>query len=242
MQSTFADKQDRPMPIHAAIIMDGNGRWAERQGRPRAEGHRAGIDALRRTLKAAPELGIHTLSVFAFSAANWARPEAEVESLMALLQEYLDRETENLVEDGVRLSIIGRRDRLPPRLVAEIERSEAATQFGDVLHMRVAIDYSARDAIAQATRALIANPDFTREDFARAVTGDGTSEVDLLIRTSGEQRLSDFLLWESAYAELYFTERAWPDFTETDLAEALKVFRGRQRNFGGLPARAANAA
>jgi undecaprenyl diphosphate synthase len=239
MQSTFADKQNQPQPIHAAIIMDGNGRWAERQGRPRADGHRAGIVALRRTLKAAPELGIHTLSVFAFSAANWCRPEAEVASLLALLEEYLDRETENLVEDGIRLSIIGRRDRLPPRLVSEIERSEAATQFGDVLHLRVAIDYSARDAIAQATRALIANPDFTKEDFALALAGDGAAEVDLLIRTSGEQRLSDFLLWEIAYAELYFTERAWPDFSEGDLAQAVTVFRSRQRNFGGLPARAA---
>ena len=240
MQSTFADKQDGPQaPIHAAIIMDGNGRWAERQGRPRFEGHRAGIDALRRTLKAAPELGIHTLSVFAFSADNWRRPEAEVKALMALLEEYLDRETENLVEDGIRLSIIGRRDRLPARLVSEIERSEAATQFGDVLHLRVAIDYSARDAIAQATRALIANPDFTKEEFARALAGDGACEVDLLIRTSGEQRLSDFMLWESAYAELYFTERTWPDFCEADLLEAIKVFRARKRNFGGLPARAA---
>jgi len=162
-----------------------------------------------------------------------------VQSLLALLEEYLDRETENLVRDGIRLSIIGRRDRLPARLVSEIARSEAATQFGDVLHLRVAIDYSARDAIAQATRALIANPDFTTEEFARAVTGDGAPEVDLLIRTSGEQRLSDFLLWESAYAELYFTERAWPDFTEADLAEAVKIFHSRQRNFGGLPARAA---
>ena len=168
-----------------------------------------------------------------------AAREAEVESLLALLEEYLDRETENLVEDGIRLSIIGRRDRLPARLVSEIERSEAATQFGDVLHLRVAIDYSARDAIAQATRALIANPDFTKEDFARALAGDGTAEVDLLIRTSGEQRLSDFLLWEIAYAELYFTERAWPDFSETDLAQAVTTFRARQRNFGGLPARAA---
>ena len=240
MQSTFNDKQEQPQPpIHAAIIMDGNGRWAERQGRPRADGHRAGIDALRRTLKAAPDLGIHTLSVFAFSAANWRRPETEVESLLALLEEYLDRETENLVQDGIRLSIIGRRDRLPARLVSEIERSEHATQFGDVLHLRVAIDYSARDAIARATRALIANPDFTNEDFARALAGDGTAEVDLLIRTSGEQRLSDFLLWESAYAELYFTERTWPDFGEADLALAVTAFRSRQRNFGGLPARAA---
>ena len=239
MQSTFDDKQNAPPPIHAAIIMDGNGRWAERQGRPRADGHRAGIDALRRTLSAAPELGIHTLSVFAFSAANWKRPEAEVESLLALLEEYLDRETETLVQDGIRLSIIGRRDRLPVRLVSEIGRSEAATQFGDVMHLRVAIDYSARDAIAAATRALIANPDFTKEDFARAVAGDDTPEVDLLIRTSGEKRISDFLLWEIAYAELHFTERTWPDFTEADLAEAVKVFRARQRNFGGLPARAA---
>jgi len=151
---------------------------------------------------------------------------------MRLLGEYLDSETEELVRDGVRLSILGRRDRLPPDLVAEIERSEAATQFGDTLHLRVAIDYAARDAIWQAARDAT-----SREDFTARLTDD-VPDVDLLIRTSGEQRLSDFLLWECAFAEFYFTGLAWPDFSEAELAEAIAAFRARSRTFGAVPAAA----
>ncbi len=231
MQSSFDNN-----PAHVAIIMDGNGRWARAQNLPRAAGHRAGIDALREIVRAAPDQGIRTLSVYAFSADNWQRPPAEVAALMRLFSEYLDSETEDLVRDGVRLSIIGRRDRLAPALVAEIERSEAATQFGDALHLRVAIDYSARQAILAAARALA--PDAGEDALTRELTGDAGA-VDLLIRTSGEQRLSDFMLWECAYAELYFTQKHWPDFTAGDLTEALDAYRARSRTFGALPAEAA---
>jgi len=159
---------------------------------------------------------------------------------MTLLRRYLDTETEDLVRDGVRLTVIGRRDRLPEGFVAEIERAEAATAWGDALHLRVAIDYSARDAILKAAVAAAALPESTRESFAALVTGDAAlREVDLLIRTGGEQRLSDFLLWESDYAELYFTQRLWPDFDGADLSEALAAFRRRERRFGGLSVEAA---
>ena len=233
MQSSCDGKQ---FPAHVAIIMDGNGRWARAQNLPRAAGHRAGIDTLRQIVRAAPDQGIRTLSVYAFSADNWQRPAAEVATLMRLFREYLDSETEDLVRDGVRLSIIGRRDRLAPDLVAEIERSEAATQFGDALNLRVAIDYSARQAILAAARVL--GPDATEADLTRELVGDAGA-VDLLVRTSGEQRLSDFMLWECAYAELYFAQKHWPDFTENDLSEALNAFRARSRTFGALPAEAA---
>lgn len=231
MQSSFDNN-----PAHVAIIMDGNGRWARAQNLPRAAGHRAGIDALRQIVRAAPDQGIRTLSVYAFSADNWQRPPAEVAALMRLFSEYLDSETEDLVRDGVRLSVIGRRDRLAPGLVTEIERSEAATQFGDALHLRVAIDYSARQAILAAAHAL--GPDADEDALTRELTGDAGA-VDLLIRTSGEQRLSDFMLWECAYAELYFAQKHWPDFTSGDLAEALDAYRARSRTFGALPAEAA---
>jgi undecaprenyl diphosphate synthase len=233
MQSTCDSRQNAD---HVAIIMDGNGRWARAQNLPRSAGHRAGIDALRRIVRAAPGHGIRTLTVFAFSADNWRRPANEVAVLMQLFGEFLDAETEDLVRDGVRLSIIGRRDRLSPALVAEIERSEQATQFGDALHLRVAVDYSARAAMADAARAL--GPDVSEENLAAALAGED-GDVDLLIRTAGERRLSDFLLWECAYAEFVFTPRLWPDFTEADLAGALADFGARNRTFGAIPAEAA---
>jgi undecaprenyl diphosphate synthase len=233
MQSTCDSKQNAD---HVAIIMDGNGRWARAQNLPRSAGHRAGIDALRRIVRAAPGHGIRTLTVFAFSADNWRRPANEVAVLMQLFGEFLDAETEDLVRDGVRLSIIGRRDRLSPALVAEIERSEQATQFGDALHLRAAVDYSARAAMADAARAL--GPDVSEENLAAALAGED-GDVDLLIRTAGERRLSDFLLWECAYAEFVFTPRLWPDFTEADLAGALADFGARNRTFGAIPAEAA---
>jgi undecaprenyl diphosphate synthase len=221
--------------LHVAIIMDGNGRWATQRGLPRLKGHQAGIEALRRVVRAAPNQGIATLTCYAFSADNWRRPQAEVTALMALLRDYLDSETEDLVRDDVRLSVIGRRDRLPEGLSGEIERAEAATAWGSAMHLRIAVDYSARDAILRAVGAAASLPELTRDKFAALITGEaGTRDVDLLIRTSGEQRLSDFLLWESAYAELHFTQRLWPDFDKADLAEALTAFRGRDRRFGGL--------
>lgn len=221
--------------LHVGIIMDGNGRWATRRQLSRLRGHEAGVEAIRRVVEAAPKQGVGTLTLYAFSTDNWRRPKAEVTALMALLRFYLAREVESLVRNGVRLAVIGRRDRLPDGLADAIGRAEAATADGDVLHLRIAIDYSARDAILNAAVKAAGMHGLTRETFSEFVTGEaGLRDVDLVIRTSGEKRLSDFLLWESAYAELHFTDRMWPDFEARDLAEALTSFHGRERRFGGL--------
>ena len=201
-------------PNHTAIIMDGNGRWAQARGLPRSDGHGPGAEAVRRVVEAAPPLGIRALTLYAFSADNWRRPSAEVQSLLALFGKFLHEETARCVERGVRLQVIGRRDRLPILLRAAIAGAERATSAGRTLDLRLAIDYSARDAIARREASL---PD-----------------VDLLVRTGGEQRLSDFLLLECAYAELYFTPCAWPEFDGAALAAAVAEFGRRQRRFGGL--------
>ena len=228
--------QSTSTSIHVAIIMDGNGRWALRRGLPRSAGHHAGVDAIRRVVEAAPEVGIGTLSLLAFSSDNWARPAEEVQILMALFARFLRDEAGPLRAHDVRLSVIGRRDRLPPELVSAIAAAEALTARGTRLHLRVAVDYSSRNAILEAAR-LGELDDPTREAFAIRLGdthGVPAPDVDLLIRTGGEQRLSDFLLWESAYAELFFTARMWPDFREDDLAAAVAEFRGRDRRFGAL--------
>src|SRR5438093_4258019 len=204
--------------LHVAIVMDGNGRWARRRGLPRVAGHRAGAEAVRRTVEAAPDSGVAELTLYAFSADNWKRPPGEVAALMRLLARYLRTETPRLEQNGVRLEVVGRRDRLPAPLVAAIGATERATARGARLRLRLAVDYSARWAIK-----------------AGAILPD----VDLLIRTGGEQRLSDFLLWECAYAELYFTERMWPDFGASDLIAAVAEFHARERRFGGLAEAAA---
>ncbi len=222
--------------IHVAVIMDGNGRWALRRGLPRSAGHHAGVDAIRRLVEAAPEVGIGTLSLFAFSSDNWARPAEEVQILMGLFARFLRDEAGPLKAHDVRLSVIGRRDRLPSEVLSAISAAEALTGRGAHLHLRVAVDYSSRDAILEAAR-LGRLDDPTRESFASRLGeahGAPAPDVDLLIRTGGEQRLSDFLLWESAYAELFFTTRMWPDFHEDDLAAAVADFRGRDRRFGAL--------
>jgi len=207
--------------LHVAIIMDGNGRWANARGLPRVAGHRRGADAVRRTIESAPGLGVTVLTLYAFSADNWRRPEREVAALMKLLGRYLVRETSRCVENGVRLQAIGRRDRLPAALVSLLEDAERRTALGKKLHLRLAIDYSSRQAIIDAVRRNPEKPDMG-------------PDVDLLIRTSGEQRLSDFLLWECAYAEMIFTRRMWPDFSEEDLASALEEYRSRDRRFGAV--------
>ena len=230
MQSNLSSK------LHVGIIMDGNGRWATRQHLSRLRGHEAGVEAIRRVVEAAPQQGVGTLTLYAFSSDNWRRPKMEVAALMGLLRVYLGKEVESLVRNGVRLSVIGRRDRLPEGLDEAIGRAEHTTASGGVLHLRIAIDYSARDAILNAAAQAAGLEDLTRASFARLVTGEPElRDVDLIIRTSGEKRLSDFLLWESAYAELHFTERMWPDFHAGDLAEALESFQRRERRFGGLP-------
>jgi undecaprenyl diphosphate synthase len=229
--------------LHVAIIMDGNGRWARRRALPRPAGHRAGGKAVRRTVEAAPELGISTLTLYAFSADNWQRPAPEVAALMELFERHLRDETPGLQENDVRLSIIGRRDRLPPRLVEEIVAAEQATKAGRRLHLRIAVDYSARQAIADTAARLAAAPaslaGFSRQLNRTVHSEPAAPDVDLLIRTSGEQRLSDFLLWECAYAELHFTPRLWPDFGRDDLASAVADFRNRERRFGAVSPRLA---
>jgi undecaprenyl diphosphate synthase len=229
--------------FHVAINMDGNGRWALLRGRPRELGHIAGADAVRRTIESAPKLGITTLTLYAFSSDNWRRPRGEVDNLMRLFQAHLDSECAHLTESGVRFSVIGRRDRIPDSLKRSIAHVEDATGEGAVLHLRIAMDYSARDAMVAAAGRIAKGLPPTREAFERAMceflhAPAGTRDVDLLIRTGGEQRLSDFLLWESAYAELYFTDVLWPDFTEADLAAAVRAFAARDRRYGGVPAAA----
>jgi len=230
------DADPEPTPkLHVGVIMDGNGRWAERRGLTRSAGHEEGVKAIARLVEAAPEHGIGTLSLFAFSANNWRRPRSEVTALMDMLRRYLAAETTRLAESGTRLHVIGRRDRLPMVIAHAIGQAERETASGTRLDLRIAVDYSARAAILDAVSRVSSAGDLTPEGFARLVAGESEArDVDLMIRTSGEQRLSDFLIWESAHAELYFTERLWPDFDRDDLAEALAVYRARIRTFGGL--------
>ena len=222
---------------HVAIIMDGNGRWATARGLPRLAGHQAGAAAVRRTVEAAVELGVATLTLYAFSSDNWKRPAGEVAGLMQLFRAYLMGERGACIENGIRLEVIGRRARVDGALRSTIEEIERATSRGRKLHLRIAVDYSGRGAILQAASQLQA-----RSSGGRALSHEHFSgllgsvpDVDLLIRTGGEQRLSDFLLWESAYAELIFTACMWPDFTREELASALREFARRERRFGGLP-------
>ena len=234
--------------IHVAIIMDGNGRWATARGQLRTAGHIAGARTVRKIVEAAPDCGIGTLTLYAFSSDNWRRPSREVSLLMRLFRRYLVSEVARCVTNGVRMKIIGRRDRIPAELLRAICNAESATRDGRTLELRIAVDYSARDAVLRAARRLADEPpadtETERASFSRILAevdnGIGESrDVDLLIRTGGEQRLSDFLLWECAYAELYFTRRMWPEFSPVDLAEAVEEFRNRERRFGAVPAVAA---
>jgi undecaprenyl diphosphate synthase len=227
MQSTLHCNEN----LHVAIIKDGNGRWATARGLPRTAGHRAGVETVQRICEAAPALGVGTLTLFAFSADNWRRLQAEVGALMGLLRHYLRTEVARLIESDVRLSIIGRRDRLPDGLAEDLADAEAATMAGESLHLRIALDYSARDTILRAAAAA-AGEKLSCEAFGRLIRGPHAGDVDLLIRSGGEKRLSDFMLWECAYAELCFTDRMWPDFDGDDLATAVNDFRRRERRFG----------
>jgi undecaprenyl diphosphate synthase len=225
--------------LHVAIISDGNGRWATSRGLPRSAGHRAGAEAARRVIQAAPHLGIHTLTIFALSSANWQRPTTEVNSILRILHEYLLTETTHCLEEGVRLTVIGRRDRLPAGLREAVVDAEALTARGRRLHLRLAIDYSAREAIYRAACKFYKVTELSLESFSDVlseVQRGGSTDVDLLIRTGGEQRLSDFLLWECAFAEFVFVPKRWPDFAVTDLTDALKEFARRERTRGALPA------
>jgi len=224
--------------------MDGNGRWAVARGLPRSAGHHAGVRTARKIVESAVRAGIGTVTLYAFSADNWSRPSREVALLMRLLRRSLYVEAKRCVENGVRLTILGRRDRLPAAVITAIEEAEASTSHGRNLHLRVAIDYSARDAIMRAAQQAQGQT-ITREGFTQLLAvidhdKRPARDVDLLIRTGGEQRLSDFLLWECSYAELFFSQRMWPEFGEEDFLGALRSFAERERRFGGVPAQVAS--
>jgi undecaprenyl diphosphate synthase len=240
--------QSNLLPKHIAIIMDGNGRWAAKRGMPRIAGHRAGVGTVRRIVERASDSGIRCLTLYAFSSDNWRRPQTEVQSIFWLLRAFLRLETARLRARGARLEVIGRRDRLPAAALRAIEDAERATADGTGLHLRVAIDYSSRDAIARAAFHAVdalgprrySSLDLFGTLLMHSLTAD-CGDVDLLIRTGGEKRLSDFLLWECAYAELHFTERMWPEFDEADFDAAVAEFGHRERRFGGVPTPAAAA-
>ncbi len=229
-----------PLPAHVAIIMDGNGRWAKARGLPRATGHRRGAEALRDTVSATIELGIPYLTVYAFSSENWERPSAEVDSLMGLLRRYLRGEIAELHKNGVRLRVIGERSRLPLDIVRLIEDAEASTAGNRQLTLVVALSYSGRREILAAARRLAEAAAAGRLDtraiddgrFAAELFTRGIPDPDLVIRTSGEQRISNFLLWQSAYSELVFFDKHWPDFVKEDLVGAVREIRQRDRRYG----------
>lgn len=232
-------------PKHVAIIMDGNGRWAKARGLPRTAGHRKGVEAVRRTVEAARELGVPYLTMFGFSSENWRRPEGEVFDLMQLLRFYLRSEIAELHKNGVRLRVIGDRAKLSGDIVTMIEKAEELTRNNAELNLIIALSYGARQEIVEATRQMVRDAlegrlspeEITEESFsARLLTRD-VPDPDLLVRTSGEQRISNFLLWQSAYTELVFVDTLWPDFTKRDLEDAIREFNRRDRRYGAVGTR-----
>ncbi|AWU93481.1 isoprenyl transferase [Azospirillum ramasamyi] len=238
------DNRSNTAPGHVAIIMDGNGRWAKARGLPRTAGHKKGVDAVRRTVEAARELGIGTLTIFSFSSENWRRPEEEISDLMGLLRFYLRSEVAELHRAGIRLRVIGDRNRLSEDINRLIDNAEALTRDNRVMTLVVALSYGSRLEIVHAARRLAEevaagrlSPDAIDEDAlsARLYTAD-IPDPDLIIRTSGEKRISNFLLWQAAYAELVFVDTLWPDFTKRDLEAAIEEFHRRERRFGATTA------
>ena len=231
-----------PGPHHVAIIMDGNGRWAKARGLPRVAGHRRGADAVRRVVRGAGELGIPVLTLFAFSTENWTRPADEVNDLMGLLRHYLRNELEELHKNGARLRVIGNRAGLAPDIVRDIAEAEKMTRANGRIDVNICINYGARDEILQATRNLarrvaageLAVDGIDEARFEQELLTAGVPDPDLLIRTSGEQRISNFLLWQCAYAELVFVDTLWPDFGKEHLEQAIAEFRRRERRYGGV--------
>jgi undecaprenyl diphosphate synthase len=229
-------------PQHVAIIMDGNGRWAKARGLPRVAGHRRGADAVRRVVRGAGELGIPVLTLFAFSTENWARPADEVADLMGLLRHYLRSELDELRKNGARLRVIGNRDGLAKDIVRDIADAENSTSSNARIDVNICINYGSRDEILRATRSLaqqVAKGEITADDidqnsFERELLTAGVPDPDLLIRTSGEQRISNFLLWQCAYSELVFVDTLWPDFGKEHLEQAIVEFRRRERRYGGV--------
>ena len=232
-------------PLHVAIIMDGNGRWAAARGLPRGEGHRRGVEALRRTVRAAGDLGIGILTIFSFSAENWSRPPSEIRELMGLLRRFIRNDLADLHRSGVQVRVIGHRDDLAPDIKSLLDEAEELTKHNDKLTLVVAFNYGARQEIARAARRLaaevaagrIAVATVTADKLAAYLDAPDLPDPDLIIRTSGEQRLSNFLLWQAAYSELVFVPVYWPDFDRATLEQAILEFRGRERRFGGLVAK-----
>lgn len=237
-----ANPDPSPGPNHVAIIMDGNGRWAKARGLPRVAGHRRGADAVRRVVRGAGELGIPVLTLFAFSTENWTRPADEVSDLMGLLRHYLRNELEELHKNGARLRVIGNRDGLAADIVRDIADAENLTRNNSRIDVNICINYGSRDEILRATRSLARQVaagalEADRIDanlFERELLTAGVPDPDLLIRTSGEQRISNFLLWQCAYSELVFVDTLWPDFGKDDLERAISEFRRRERRYGGV--------
>ncbi|MCW8128480.1 polyprenyl diphosphate synthase [Microbulbifer halophilus] len=233
--------QTRPGPRHIAIIMDGNGRWAAQRGLPPSAGHKAGVERIRDLIEACKDRGVEALTLFAFSSENWQRPSKEVELLMSLFHSYLRKEAQRMREEGVRLRVIGRRDRFSPRLAQAIEEAEDMTRDGSRGNLVIAADYGGQWDIARAARCMAEevaagrrSPEsITERTLADYVQLVDLPSVDLLIRSSGEQRISNFILWQAAYSEFYFTDTLWPDFGERALDEAIEAYCGRNRRFGG---------
>ncbi|MER9071095.1 isoprenyl transferase [Mesorhizobium sp. M0902] len=231
-------------PAHVAIIMDGNGRWAKARGLPRLAGHRAGVEALRKTVRAAPGLGISFLTVYAFSSENWSRPKSEVSDLMGLLKLFIRRDLAELHQSGVRIRVIGDRAGLQPDIRGLLEEAETLTLSNEALTLVIAFNYGGRDEIVRTARKLAAaaargeieSDAITADSFASSLDTEGIPDPELVIRTSGELRLSNFLLWQAAYSELVFLPCYWPDFSREHLSDALRDFAGRERRFGGLAA------
>jgi undecaprenyl diphosphate synthase len=240
-----AESEEMTAPAHVAIIMDGNGRWAKARGLPRLAGHRAGVEALRQAVRAAGEFGVSWLTVYAFSSENWSRPKSEVSDLMGLLKLFIRRDLAELHQNGVRVKIIGERAGLQGDIKALLEEAEALTAGNDALNLVIAFNYGGRDEIARAAQKLaaaavagsISPGDITAELVAEALDTRDIPDPDLVIRTSGEMRLSNFLLWQAAYSELVFLPCYWPDFTREHFADSLREFAARERRFGGLSAR-----
>lgn len=230
-----------PAPLHVAIIMDGNGRWATARHLPRSAGHERGVEALRRTVDAAGELGIKYLTVFSFSTENWRRPAAEVNTLFALLKAYVQRDLERLKAEGVRVRIIGQREGLPPDIAQLVKKAEEETRSNTKFNLTIAFNYGARDEILRAAQAVARDvkagrrdDTFSEADFEAYLDTSGLPDPDLLIRTSGEFRISNFLLWQAAYAELLFCDVLWPDFGRSHLEAALKSYNERERRYGAV--------
>ncbi|MGC4025797.1 MAG: isoprenyl transferase [Mesorhizobium sp.] len=242
----FDAEEDANMgtPVHVAIIMDGNGRWAKARGLPRAAGHRAGVEALRATVRVAPDLGVEWLTLYAFSSENWSRPQSEVSDLMGLLKLFIRRDLAELHKSGVRVRIIGGREGLAPDILALLAEAESLTALNSSLNLNIAFNYGSRDEIVRAAQVLagavargeISPADIDAERFASVLDTAGMPDPDLVIRTSGEMRLSNFLLWQSAYSELLFLPCYWPDFGAADFEEAIRMFGERDRRFGGRKA------